>query len=508
MSALLRPVHRPLVLAALLAAFGLAACASACSSDRGARGAEVSDSSVDSTPEAIATRAMALTSEKLAAMGRKPQPRPVEFVDSHTFGQPSPVNPQGLRVLRYRLGNGLDVLLLEDHSAPVFAYQTWFSVGSRHERPGITGIAHLFEHLMFKETKNLPEGEFDKLMESHGAQTNAATWVDWTMYREELPAGNLELVVRLEADRMENMILDDDQLESEREVVKNERRYRVDNDPEGTMFEVLYATAFNQHPYSWPTIGWMKDIEAISLDDCLTFYKKYYAPDNATVVLAGDFKADEALALINAYYGHMPTSGVEQPVIPPEPSQVAERRRVVVMPLSSPKLLYGYKMPGLTDDDHASIEVLHQVLFGGQSGRLYRKLVVETELAADASAWVSEFAYPGLYEILITLKEGGKPEEVEPLVNAELQRLADEPISQRELEKAQNQLEAEFLRNMQEVGDRAYGLGHYAITGGDYRLLFTVTDRYRAVTPQKVQLAAQRYLRKSNRTVVLAMPKE
>lgn len=493
---------------AMLTALSLAcACSTTPSSPDGGVDVGVDAQPRDLDGASLAQRATDATKPLLKTMSIPTHEGAVTFVDEHRFGKVSQAQPEGLRVQRFKLDNGLAVLLLEDRSAPVFAYQTWFSVGSRHERPGITGIAHLFEHLMFKETSNLAEGEFDRLMEARGAQTNAATWVDWTMYREELPAGHLPLVVKLEADRMENMVLNEAQLESERDVVQNERRFRVDNDPEGTMFEVLYATAFTQHPYRWPTIGWMKDIEAISLQDCLDFYARYYAPNNATVIVVGDFDSAEALALINARYGHLKPSEVTPRTPQAEPRQVRERRRTLVMPLSSPKLLFGYRIPGLADEDHAAMQVLHKVLFGGQSGRLYRRLVVQTELASDASGWVSEFSFPGLYEILITLKTGGDPERVEAVVNEEMARLAREPVSEQELERAKNQLETQFYRNMIEVGDRAYGLGHYAITGGDYKLLFEATERARAVTAEQLRAAAERHMRQSNRTIVTAMPK-
>ena len=195
---------------------------------------------------------------------------------------------------------------MRDPSAPVFAYQTWFAVGSRHEREGITGIAHLFEHLMFNQTETHPPGEFDRLIETAGGDTNAATWVDWTYYRDNLPKAELQLAVELEADRMAHLTLGETQVESEREVVANERRFRVEDDVDGFLNEELYKAAFTTHPYHWPTIGWMRDIEAISIDDCRAFYRTYYAPNNATVVLVGDVDEEAALELIDEHYGQDP----------------------------------------------------------------------------------------------------------------------------------------------------------------------------------------------------------
>ncbi len=457
-------------------------------------------------PDEIAEAAQVYAAQRSAALKRPAPTATVTLERTHVLGEPSRINPQGMRVLAFSLSNGLRVLLLEDHAAPVFAYQTWFAVGSRHEKPGKTGIAHLFEHLMFKETKNLEEGEFDRIMESHGAETNAATWLDWTMYREQLPSSAMELAIRLEADRMENMVLTAEHLESEREVVKNERRYRVDDDPEGTMFELLYATAFVKHPYHWPTIGWMADIDALTLEDCLEFYRTWYAPNNATIVLAGDLQPDVALGTLLTYYGHLKRQELPSTVVEVEPSQVAERRRTVVMPLTSAKLLFGYRIPALTDDDHAAVQIAHQILFGGDSGRLYKKLVVETELASDASAWVGEFAHPGLYEVLVTLKPGADPDRVELLIQQELNDLGTGALSDAELDGAKNQLEIRYLRNMQSVGERAYGLGHYATTAGDFALLFEVADRYRDVDADDVQRVARRYFAPSRRTIITAVP--
>src|ERR1700728_2677663 len=217
--------------------------------------------------------------EKLTAKALPGQK--IAYVGTHAFGD--------ARLRRYELDNGLKVLLLADRSAPTCAYFTWYNVGSRHEKPGKTGLAHLFEHLMFNETESLRAGTFDKKLEENGAESNAATWVDWTYYHESVPKDRLPLVIKLESDRMHNLILRDAQVTSEKEVVANERRYRVDDDVEGAASELLYKTAFTRHPYQWPTIGWMEDIQAFTPEDCDAFYKTYYAPNNAVVVVVGDF---------------------------------------------------------------------------------------------------------------------------------------------------------------------------------------------------------------------------
>jgi zinc protease len=267
----------------------------------------------------------------------------MRIISEHPFGA------GGLRARLYQLENGLRVLLLRDPAAPVFAYQTWFRVGSSHEREGKTGIAHLFEHLMFNQTESLPPGEFDRQFELQGGNTNAATWVDWTYYQDDLPASELELAVRLEAERMQRLVVQEHQVETERGVVISERRLRVEDDVDGFMAEELFRLAFTSHPYHWPTIGWMRDIENITLGDAVAFYRTYYAPNNATVVVVGDVNEDRALRLIAAHYGQIPAQPIPPRPAVVEPAQTGERRASYRKPVLTDKLLLGYKAPAFTD---------------------------------------------------------------------------------------------------------------------------------------------------------------
>jgi len=264
-----------------------------------------------------------------------------------------------MRVKRFRMGNGLRILLLVDRSAPVVAYHTWYRVGSRDEKPGKTGLAHLFEHLMFNETKHLKAGEFDRTLEENGAESNAATWLDWTMYHEALPAPKLSLAAKLEADRMANLVLRDKQVSSEKEVVANERRYRVDDDVEGAVNEMLYQLAFTTHPYHWPTIGWMTDIQGFTTSDCESFYKTFYAPNNATVVIVGDVDEKGALEIVRKEYGALPPSTLPNKEFPAEPPQASERRKDVKKPTATQKIMLGYKSPAIGSADHAALTVLN-----------------------------------------------------------------------------------------------------------------------------------------------------
>ncbi|MCA9522377.1 MAG: insulinase family protein, partial [Myxococcales bacterium] len=356
------------------------------------------------------------------------------------------------------------------------------------------------------ETKNMKDGEFDKIMERNGAVTNAATWLDWTYYLQNLPKGKLELVARLEADRMENMVLNARQLKSEREVVKNERRLRVDNDPEGKLSEVLYATTFQRHPYGWPTLGWMADLNAIELADCVSFYRTYYSPNNATVVVVGDVTSEAVLRAIRQRYGHLKAQKIppEKRIVEPEPK--AERRRTLHLALAAPKMVIGYRSPALADKDHAVVMVLNEILFGGKSGRLSKLLVQERELASRASGWVGTFHFEGIYEMWFDLKKTSDPATVETLVATELARLGRQPISPRELQKAKNALEISLTRSLRSVGPIARQLGHYETTTGDYRRLFRVVARYRAVTRADVQRVAKRLFPPRRRVVITGLP--
>jgi zinc protease len=424
----------------------------------------------------------------------------MELLSEHPFGA------GGLTARKFRLHNGLKVILVRDTSAPVFAYQTWFSVGSRHEREGITGIAHLFEHLMFNQTENHPPGELDRMIETAGGDTNAATWVDWTYYRDNLPKAELRLAVELEADRMAHLTLGEEQVESEREVVANERRFRVEDDVDGFLNEEIYKLAFEVHPYHWPTIGWMRDIEAISISDCQTFYRTYYAPNNATVVIVGDVDEAAALGLIEERYGKIAPQDIPVDSARPEPEQTGERRATWAKPVQADKLRIGFKSPPLGHADHAALEVASEILFGGNSSRLHRKLIVESEIASSTHASTAPFRDSGLYEIAVGMQRGHHAAEAEALVYAELEQLATQPLGAHELETAKTRLLTHFMRELRPQAGKAEALGHYETTVGDYRKLFAVADGYRAVTGADVARVAATYLTEARRTVVIAVP--
>lgn len=420
------------------------------------------------------------------------------YEGAHPFGRDS--------VHRWRLRNGLTVLVLVDAAAPVVAFHTWYNVGSRHERPGKTGLAHLFEHLMFGETENLGAGVFDRKLEESGAETNAATWVDWTYYHELLPADRIKLALKLEAERMQRLVLRDPQVASEKEVVANERRYRVDDDVEGAANELLYKTAFQSHPYHWPTIGWMADIQGFSPEDCAAFYRTYYAPNNATLVVVGDVRERELLSAIAGAYGAIPSQPIPAEDITPEAHQVSERRLEIRKPTASEKLLVAFKGPALGDADHATMSVLCEVLFGGRASRLYRTLVVERELAIEARGWVSTFRDPGLFECWITTRGTHTAVEVEPVLDAAFLGVRTDVVTDDELARAKARLELGSLQQLETVGGKAEQIGFFETVLGDPAHAFRRVEAYRRVTAGDLRRVARRYLVDSARTIVRVIP--
>jgi zinc protease len=414
----------------------------------------------------------------------------------------------GETIHRWRLGNGLSVLVLVDASAPIVAYHTWFNVGSRHEKPGKTGLAHLFEHLMFGETEHLKAGAFDRKLEESGAETNAATWVDWTYYHELLPADRLRLAVQLEAERMQHLVLRDPQVASEKEVVANERRYRVDDDVEGLANELLYKHAFERHPYQWPTIGWMADINGFTPDDCTAFYRTYYAPNNATVVVVGDVRERNLLLWIRDAYGVIPGQVIPPEDIQPEPPQTEERRLELRKPTASEKLLVAFKGPALGDADHAALSVLSEVLFGGRASRLYRQLVVDKEIATDVRGWVSTFRDPGLFECWSTARGNHTAPEILPLIDEALARVRAEAVSEEELARAKARLELGSLQQLETVSGKAEQIGFFETVLGEPSHTFRRVEAYRRVTAGDLRRVARRYLVDSARTVLRVAPEQ
>ncbi|HTL33926.1 MAG TPA: pitrilysin family protein [Kofleriaceae bacterium] len=413
---------------------------------------------------------------------------------------------RGVTARRYRLGNGLGLISCIDRRAPIVALQTWFRVGSSHERPGATGMAHLFEHLMFGQTEALPPGEFDRQVERTGGESNAATWVDWTYYKLSLPARDLELGIKLEAERMQHLVLEPTPVEAERDVVTNERRERVEDDVDGWLDEQLMAHAFTTHPYRWPTIGWMEDIRALALPDIRAFYRTWYAPNNATIVCVGDFNDEQLRETIAKYYGAIPPAQLPEVSHAAEPEQTRERTLRAPKPIATDRLLVGYKAPGQDDPDWAALEIVSTLLAGCPSARLHRKLVIENESASSVDAQLTPFRDPSLLRLAVTTARGHNADEIIATIDAEISSLIENPPSAPEVEKAKALAETDFWSSLVDVDGKAEALGHYETALGDFRRVNVIAERLTQVTADDVARVVRSYLLPQRRTIVIAEP--
>lgn len=424
----------------------------------------------------------------------------MEHLETIPFGE-------RLQIDRWRLRNGLTILLLRDDSAPVVSYQTWFRVGSSHEQVGKTGQAHLLEHLMFNETKNLAHGEFDRLLEAAGGETNAATWVDWTYYYENLPASEIGLAIKLEADRMANLLLVKEKVASEKEVVISERRDRVEDDVEGSVGELLFATAFGKaHPYGWPTIGWMEDIESFSPKDCQSFYRTHYAPNGATLVVVGAIDPQDVLAKIDEHYGSLKAAKRPAQDGPPAPRQRTERRKSISWPTPTPKIAVGWHAPAYGSYDHAVLTVIDQLLVGGRSSRLWKDLVREKEIAAEVRMSLAPFRHAGLVDLWLSAREGKSVERCLSVAMQHIHRLQKTKVDEDELAKVKNRLELGFLGALETVNGKGDQIGFCETVVGDPSHPFVRLEEYRRVTSDDVRRVAREVFDDARRTIIDVVP--
>ena len=411
------------------------------------------------------------------------------------------------RVLAATLDNGLRVLLLEDHRSPIVTVQLWYRVGSRNEARGATGIAHFLEHLMFRGTPAHGPGEYAKIVERNGGQDNAFTSQDVTSYYVDIAADRLDLVLALEADRMQNLTLDPKIVDSEREVVTEERRTRTEDDPGGALGEEVSALAFRAHPYGQPIIGWAVDLKRITREEIRAFYKTYYAPNNALLVTAGDFKSDAVLEKVKAAFGPIPRGPEPPKVLAVEPEQSSERRLNVQRPAELPIVYLGYPVPNHQSPDAAALEVLSVVLSGGRSSRLYRRLVYERQLALEAGGDYSYFSFdPNLFWFYATPLPGQTPQTMEKELLGEMDRLRKEPVGEEELKRAKNQIEAGFVFQEDSVHRRASLLARFELIGG-FALKDQYLDKIRAITADDLKRVAQRYFGEDKKNVGILLPK-
>jgi len=415
--------------------------------------------------------------------------------------------PAADRVVAATLDNGLRVLLLEDHRSPIVSFQVWYRVGSRNEQRGATGIAHFLEHMMFKGTPSRGPKQFARLVEENGGQDNAFTSQDVTSYFVDIAADKLDLVIELEADRMQNLLLDAKQIASEREVVIEERRTRTEDDPGGFLGEEVSSIAFKAHPYGYPIIGWMEDIKRITPAEIRAFYRTYYIPNNAVVVAVGAFQAPAALEKIRRSFGRIPRGRTPPPVLAVEPPQNGERRVTVRKEAELPIVYLGWHVPNQRSDDAPALEVLSTILSGGRASRLYRDLVYQRQLALEAGGDYSYFSIdPNLFWFWATPMPGQTPETLEAELSKHMERLKTEPVTDEELARAKNQIESTFVFQEDSVHRRAALLARFELIGG-YALKDSFITKIRAVTVADLTRVAGIWFAPERKSVGVLLPK-
>ncbi len=409
-------------------------------------------------------------------------------------------------VVAATLDNGLRVLLLEDHRSPIVSFQVWYRVGSRNEQRGATGIAHFLEHLMFKGTPTYGRGQFARLVEQNGGQDNAFTSQDVTSYFVNIAADRLDLVIELEADRMQNLLLDSKEIDSERQVVIEERRTRTEDDPGGFLGEEVASIAFKAHPYGYPIIGWMEDLTRITPEEIRAFHKTYYVPNNAIVVAVGAFRAEDALERIKRRFGRIPRGPEPPAVLAVEPPPNGERRVIVKKQAELPIVYLAWHVPNQRSEDAAALEVLSTVLSGGRASRLYKQLVYERQLALEAGGDYSYFSLdPNLFWFWATPMPGQTPETLEKELLLQMERLRNEPVTGEELQRAKNQIEAAFVFQEDSIHRRASLLVRFELLGG-YGLKDAFFAKIRAVTAADLQRAARAYFPDDRKNVGILLP--
>ena len=421
---------------------------------------------------------------------------------------PAAVPPPKLDYRITTLPNGLTVVLLEDHSTPIAHVQIWYHVGSKDERAGRTGFAHLFEHMMFKGSKNVEPEAHTSYIASVGGQSNAYTLEDVTVYWETAPAQYLPLMLWLEADRMATLRVDEDAFQRERLVVKEERRMKVENQPYGRLSELIYDQAFTVHPYKHPIIGSMEDLEAASIDDVRAFFRTYYVPTNATLTIVGDFEPDQALRMVEQYFGRIPRPQNAVPRdIAVEPPMTKEKRVTLEQPWPLPAVVVAHHITYDGNPDSYPLHMASKILSDGQSSRIYRKLVYETGLALTAFGGGNIIEHPNLFFAVGIVQPGHTPEEVEKALIAELDRMVSEPVSAHELERAKNQFARDYILGRETIQEKASQLAHAVVIHNDIRTADGEFDIFQRITAEDIQRVAKKYFTPTNRLVLTIMPR-
>jgi zinc protease len=409
------------------------------------------------------------------------------------------------------LGNGLKILVKPDHRAPILTSQIWYRIGSSYEHGGITGISHVLEHMMFQGTARFAPNEFSRIVAANGGDENAFTDRDYTAYYQNLASDRLEIAFELESERMRNLTLGQAEFTKELEVVKEERRMRTDDDPQSLTYERFTAVAYDVSPYRNPVIGWPGDLEQMRVEDLRDWYRLWYAPNNAILVVAGDVDPEQVFALAEKHFGPLKAETVAPPKMLREPEQIGEKRLRVKAPAKEPYLLMGYKVPAIADAakpwEPYALEILASILDGGDSARLARELVRGSQIAASTGASYSAFErLPGLFLFDGVPAKGHGVEDVEQALRAQIARLQSERVSDSELERVRTQVIAAKVYEQDELFYQAMQLGQLEAIGLDWRLADAYVDNLSAVTPEQIQAVATQYLNSDRLTVAVLDP--
>jgi zinc protease len=409
------------------------------------------------------------------------------------------------------LSNGMKVVVQEDHRSPIVVSQIWYKIGGIDEPKGITGVSHVLEHMMFKGTEKHPSGEFSRIIAENGGRENAFTSRDYTAYFQTLEKSRLPIALELEADRMRNLTLDEKEFRKEIQVVMEERRLRTEDKPEGKLFEKFSNTAYTTHPYGNPIIGWMEDLQSLTIDDVSRWYRRWYAPNNATLVVAGDVDPDDVFDLARKYFGEIPAQDIEPSVLPAEPPQKQTRRVVVKEPAKVPSIIMGYHVPVLGQAkpkwEPYALDVLAGILDGGKSARFSTELVRKQRIASSAGAGYSAVSRdPTMFLLDGTPANGHSIADLEQALRKQIERVKSEPITDEELQRVKAQVTASDVYQRDSVFYQAMEIGMLETSGLSRRYVDTYVDSINAVTAKQVRKVAKKYLVDSNLTVAILEP--
>jgi len=411
------------------------------------------------------------------------------------------------RILESTLTNGLKIVLQEEQKAPVVTFQVWYRVGSRNEAVGKTGLSHFLEHMMFKGTPRFGKGEFSRIVAQNGGTENAFTGNDYTAYFENFASDRIHLSLELESDRMQNALIDHGEFQLEREVVKEERRSRTDDDPTADLIENLYAIAFLTHPYHNPIIGWMSDIDHLTREEMVHHYRKYYVPNNATLVIVGAFDSKKLLPLIQNAFEKIPASPLPPDVVSLERPQVGERRIIIKREAQLPFIFIGYHVPNFKDPDVYPLAVLSQILSTGKSSRLYRGVVYDQQIALDAGGHYDDLtADSDLFYVYAVVQAGSSPDQVEKGVLDQINRLKTEAVPPDELQKAKNQIASSHIFASDSNFYQAMQIGKALTVGASVQYVTEFTENIQKVTAVDILHVAKKYLTDDTKSVGILLP--